>query len=431
MNVLNDLLFNVLLLILPIVLFDLLGRDRAARRNVLRNRILFAASNGLSALFCMEHPVELIGGYSFDLRLLPCVIAFLYGGEWPGTGVFFVSWVFQAYLGAGASLASFLSFAIIVPSCWFAARKTHWIGPAPRPSACLLLLSYCLIVTLVTGVFIPAFLGLRPATPNVWVYAAVFSALHLVLMWMIVTLIDYLRTNSVMRQEIIRTEKLTVLSELAASVAHEIRNPMTVARGFMQLLSQPGVPEEKRREYTRMVIEEIDHAEQIVTDYLAFAKPQAYRLDIIDMRLCVEQAAQIIIPYGLNRGVAVTYSMKETPVRLMANFNRLAQAIVNVAKHSIDGTPEGGELRLSLSLSLEKITLDVTDNGPGMTDEEIARLGTPFYDMNKEGTGLSMMVAYRIIESLNGSIAVHSKPGNGTTFTIVLPPCRQPAPPRP
>lgn len=431
MNALNELLFNVLLLALPIVLFELLGKERATGRSVLWNRILFTASSCLSALFCMGHPVEPFGGYSFDLRLLPCMMAFLYGGFWPGTIVLAVVEVFHAMLGCPGLIFSLLASAIIVPSCWFALRRPNWIGAAPRPAASILLLSYCLIVLLVSDKVIPAIAGLPTGMPNVWLFSIVFAGLHLSLMWMIVALVEYIRTNSAMRQEIIRAEKLTVLSELAASVAHEIRNPMTVARGFMQLLSQPGVSEDKRREYTRMVIEEIDHAEQIVTDYLAFAKPQAYRLEVTDMRHCVEQAAQMIIPYGLSRGVAVTYSMKETPVILMANFNRLAQAIVNVSKHGIDSTPEGGELRLSLNVRTIGITLDVTDNGPGMTDEEIARLGTPFYDMNKEGTGLSMMVAYRIIESLNGRIAVQSRPGNGTTFTIVLPSYQPPDPPHP
>jgi two-component system sporulation sensor kinase B len=239
-------------------------------------------------------------------------------------------------------------------------------------------------------------------------------------MWVLWLFIQKLQTIVAMRKKLIQAEKLGVLSELAAAVAHEIRNPMTVARGFMQLLHQSEVSEDKKRVYTSMVIEEIDRAESIINDYLSFAKPEAQQIEALDLKDAVQTTMHVIAPYAAARAVEINSSLAGSPMPIFADPDRLVKSLVNICKISIDTMPNGGVLRLLLQDDPDRYSLVISDNGDGMSEEEISRLGSPYYAMKSEGTGLGMMVAYRIIESLQGHIDVASKPGSGSTFTVSL-----------
>jgi two-component system sporulation sensor kinase B len=418
----DSILFNAAIIILPICLFEIIGNgygvERINRQRAVRGRWFIALTNALTALFCVTHPIRLLED-SFDLRLLPFLVSFIYGNLASGfavTGAILI-WQYVAKPSDFAYTAA--AFGMLTPICMLISFRA---GPlfGTRFSYPLLLTFICL-GTLFGLNYIFLLFDSAPPQPQAWFHFLFFNALHIALIWIVALLLEHIRANAVLRQKLVRSEKLSVLSELAAAVAHEIRNPMTVARGFMQLLSRSEVDEEKKLTYTSMVIEEIDRAEKIITDYLSFAKPQALHVKPIDLRDAVQKAIQVIAPYAAARGVEVQCEMNHQAMPLLADMDRLVQSVVNICKHGIDTMPIGGMLQLRLAPQSHNIVLEVEDEGAGMTEEEISRLGTPFYAMDTEGTGLSMMVAYRIVESLQGQVEVRSILGKGTTFTISLP----------
>jgi two-component system sporulation sensor kinase B len=195
---------------------------------------------------------------------------------------------------------------------------------------------------------------------------------------------------------------------------------MTVARGFMQILNQSQVSEEKKRMYTAMVIEEIDRAQSIISDYLSLAKPQAEKLEKLDVSSLSQKLANMIHPYASLRNVQIAFEM-EPCLWIVANGEKLLQCLVNLTKNGIEAMPDGGTLQIKGYKEKEIVRIEIRDNGIGMTHEQLERLGTPFYSTKQKGTGLGMMVSYRIIKTFGGSIDVTSQLKKGTCFIVILP----------
>lgn len=419
----DSILLNVAIIILPICLFEIFGNGYGSylgeRKRTVKGRWSVAAANVVTALFCAAHPIPLIGD-TLDLRLIPFLLSFIYGTPLGGLAVAAAVLVYEYFAFPAHFAITAIAFGLMTPMCWLVSARAGRASFNYRYSYPLLLTCLCLgtIVGLNCGF---SLINSAPPHPQVWLYFLLYNALHLALILLIALILEHIHANAVLNQKLIRSEKLSVLSELAAAVAHEIRNPMTVARGFMQLLNRSEVNEEKKRAYTQMVIEEIDRAEKIITDYLSFAKPQAQHVKPLDLRDSVQRALQLIAPYGAARGVELQCLAEYAAKPLLADMDRLVQGLVNICKHGIDAMPEGGTLRLRYIPDPDNVILEVADEGEGMSEEEISRLGSPFYAMDTEGTGLSMMVAFRIVESLQGHVEVRSRLGKGSTFRISLP----------
>ncbi|WP_052487221.1 ATP-binding protein [Gordoniibacillus kamchatkensis] len=419
----DSVLYNAAIILLPICLFEIFGNGYGPcsgdRKRSSGECLLVAAANVVTALFCAAHPIPL-GGDSFDLRLIPFLLSFIYGSPLSGVAVAAAVLIYQYVAGPSQFIFMAAAYGFLTLICWVVSAKAGKTLFATRYFYPVLLTCLCFGALSGLSFALPRHLP-APSHSPIWLNFAFVLALHIALMLLIALIHTHIRANEVLTRKLIRSEKLNVLSELAAAVAHEIRNPMTVARGFMQLLSRSEVGEEKKRTYTQMVIEEIDRAEKIITDYLSFARPQAVHVEPLDLRDAVHKAMQLIGPYAAARGVELHSAAAQTPMPLLADEDRLVQGLVNVCKHGIDAMPEGGSLRLKFVSDPNFVVLEVSDEGAGMSEEVISRLGTPFYAMDTEGTGLSMMVAYRIVESLGGHVDVRSARGKGSTFTISLP----------
>ncbi|GFZ85669.1 sensor histidine kinase [Paenibacillus marchantiophytorum] len=420
MNVIDDLLLNILVLTSPILLCHILWLDRPNPFNFRRlGRPLIGLSCSIAAIFCMSHPFFTITGDDFDLRIIPVLVAFLYGGIRSGLTVSTIILAYAFYMDGSNFISIITLSALLVPFILAFIALSNWKHLTPKVMFPSLLAFISAIATFcITMLYrIGSFVAIdKPFL----LYGLLFCLVHMLTMWLLTYLIVRIRENSAMRLEVQRSEKLNVLSELAASVAHEIRNPMTVARGFMQILSQSTVTEEKKLIYTSMVIEEIDRAQNIITDYLSFAKPQAEKLEELDVSSLSHKLINLINPYAAMRGVEVSIDMEPALV-VKANSEKLIQCLVNLTKNGIEAMPSGGLLQVSGFRDKAKIILQIKDNGIGMTEEQVDRLGTPFYSTKNKGTGLGLMVSYRIIKTFGGLIDVTSEPDHGTCFTISLP----------
>lgn len=223
-----------------------------------------------------------------------------------------------------------------------------------------------------------------------------------------------------LQQELQRAEKMNAIGQLAASVAHEIRNPMTVVKGFLQIFLAKDMSDEEHM-YLKLMIEELNRAETIINDYLSLAKPDLGKLELIDSRDMAEKVMDLMTSYSMMSKNISLHTELKTDVKIRGNKNELKQVLINILKNGIEAMKDGGKLSLILERQGSYGVFIIRDTGIGMTEEELSRLGTAFYSLKERGTGMGLMVCYQIVERMKGHIKVSSKKGEGTTFEIMVP----------
>ena len=249
-------------------------------------------------------------------------------------------------------------------------------------------------------------------------YILIFGGIQVLGVGLAAQLSEWMIEKTQLRDEILKSEKLNTLGELAASIAHEVRNPLTVVKGFLQLMKkQVSGP---HHEYLTIVLAELGRAENIINDYLNFAKPQFEKLEKLNVREVLLDVTLLLNAYALKEGVHLEEQLQEDGF-LLTDRNKLKQAFVNVIKNAIEATPSQGEVKVKLEVKDSIAIITVKDTGKGMTKEELDRIGTLFYTTKDRGTGLGTSVSIRIIEAIGGNVQYSSEVNKGTLVTISLP----------
>ncbi|WP_139992847.1 ATP-binding protein [Paenibacillus paridis] len=233
--------------------------------------------------------------------------------------------------------------------------------------------------------------------------------------------VEYSKQLEVFNNDLQRSEKMEVISQLAASVAHEVRNPLQVTRGFLQLLGAK-TNNSKDKSYMVLAIDELDRASEIITDFLTFAKPQPETTTVLNIKEELHQIEGILVPLATMQGGILNVEMsKDLYVR--GNSTKLKQALINIIKNSIEALGEDGVIDIKAYEDPDEgqILVSIRDNGEGMHEEDLKRLGEPYYSKKSKGTGLGLMVTFRIIEVMQGKIVFKSKKDIGTEVVIYLP----------
>ena len=231
----------------------------------------------------------------------------------------------------------------------------------------------------------------------------------------------YSKDLEMYNNELQHYEKLELISELAATVAHEVRNPLQVTRGFIQLISTNAVIKEK--DYINFALIELDRASAIITDFLTFAKPEMNDMKELKLIEELDHIEGILFPLANQHGAIIVVDVPDN-IRIYGNSSKFKQALVNLVKNSIESLEDTGEIRIWAYVSEGKVNIHIRDNGIGMSEEELVRLGEPYYTNKQAGTGLGLLVTFRIIQGMNGTIEFNSFKGTGTevilTFPIVI-----------
>jgi two-component system, sporulation sensor kinase B len=224
-----------------------------------------------------------------------------------------------------------------------------------------------------------------------------------------------------MQKELQRAEKMNAIGQLAASVAHEIRNPMTVVKGFLQLFQDNTKLSNTELSYIHLMINEMDRAEAIIHDYLSLAKPDVHQHRFINCLECITSLVDLLSSYALlTNNILIELDAKEE-MYVRGSRNELNQVLLNIMKNGIEAMRAGGTLRVGLYKREGQVHIQIEDTGIGMTSEQVNRLGTAFYSLKEKGTGIGLMVSYQLVEQMNGRIEVESIPGKGSTFTLIFP----------
>ncbi|WP_240546500.1 CheR family methyltransferase [Paenibacillus artemisiicola] len=215
-----------------------------------------------------------------------------------------------------------------------------------------------------------------------------------------------------------KTEMLSAVGQLAAGIAHEIRNPLTALKGFTKLM---GVANDSKSSYVEIMMGELNRIEQIVSELLVLAKPQAVDFATKELEPIVQDVLMLLESQANLNGVEVVSEL-EPGLAVHCVENQLKQVFINLLKNAIEAMPNGGRIHVRSASGPEgRIGVRFSDNGPGIPESKLAKLGEPFYSTKEKGTGLGLMVSYKIIENHQGGIQFQSKEGVGTTVTIDLP----------
>ncbi|MGV2963528.1 PAS domain S-box protein [Paenibacillus sp. AGC30] len=217
-----------------------------------------------------------------------------------------------------------------------------------------------------------------------------------------------------------RSEKLTTVGQLAAGVAHEIRNPLTTLRGFLQLQQESN---KLNHRHLDLMLSELDRINLIVGEFLILAKPQAVHFQNRDIRFILGDVISLLDSQAHLHGVEFVLRASSDSAMVHCEENQLKQVFINLLKNGMEAMPNGGSIHIKLKHDeqLKRVRIEIRDEGIGIPEEMMPKLGEPFFTNKESGTGLGLMVSQRIIQSHKGMMDIKSVMNKGTTVIIELP----------
>ncbi|MGN7470641.1 PAS domain S-box protein [Brevibacillus sp. SAFN-007a] len=221
------------------------------------------------------------------------------------------------------------------------------------------------------------------------------------------------QTESLLR----KSEKLSVVGQMAAGVAHEIYNPLTSIRGFIQFIQEG----HSKQEYFQTILSELDRIQSVVNEFLVLAKPQVIHFAPRDLGPLLHQAAELLQSEALRHNVRIALETDPNMTMVNCEEKQLKQVFIHVLKNAIEAMPNGGQITIQLKRLGDALSIRIVDQGQGIGEERIQKLGEPFYTTKEKGTGLGLMITYKIIQAHQGSMKIESQPDKGTTVEITLP----------
>lgn len=218
-------------------------------------------------------------------------------------------------------------------------------------------------------------------------------------------------------------ERLSALGRLSTVIAHEVRNPLMIIKGALRQLGRPGAGPDDTRDAAADIDEEVDRLNRVVHDVLDFARPLTFSYAPTDINDLCRAACEALAAAG--PGPAIVQDFDPAAGRLLTDGERLRTVLVNLltnARAAVEDRPDDGEPRLVVATRREgaRVAITVRDRGVGIQADDIGRVFDPYFTTRRTGTGLGLAIAKNIVEGLGGTIAVSSRAGHGTAFTVDL-----------
>ncbi|ACJ79925.1 sporulation sensor histidine kinase KinB [Bacillus paranthracis] len=421
MELIRDLMIQIAIIILPLFLYEAIRLNRYQEMPPKPNRYFIMFLSSITLVLSMTYSICFGDVCGYNFHPIPIVSGFLYGGI---VGLIpAVIFVVYEWALKGINLLPVIEviFLLIVPL--FLSKKWSLFSRDKKLILAFMISSLYVLVSLVIGMInVLLETGFTPYVSHLY-SGYIFASLIMVMTMVFqVYLTEYLNENAILRTEMQKSEKLNIVSELAASVAHEVRNPLTVVRGFIQLLES--TEDVKNKDYMRLVLAELDRAEQIISDYLNLARPQIEKKEHICLSAQLIEMTTLMSSFAAMQGVYLQVEISES-LYTIGDKTKLKQAIMNVVKNGIEAIQGNkGYLKVTAIQKDETIVIRVKDSGVGMTKEQLARLGQPYYSLKEKGTGLGLMVTFSILQAHNGTLEYKSESGKGTEAIIILPAVR-------
>lgn len=219
------------------------------------------------------------------------------------------------------------------------------------------------------------------------------------------------------QDRIIHTEKMAIAGEFATGLVHEIRNPLTALKGFLQLI-QAGI--DQKEEYYRVMIEEIEKIELITTELLTMSKPFSSKQKAVSLKKMIDDTIIVMELQEKYRQISFNIKCNEE-ITIQCNEQQIKQVLINLFKNASEAMEMCGNIFVNVCETDDSIELEIIDEGEGFPDDTIFELGKPFYTTKKSGTGLGLVITNQILESHGATMSICSERGEGSKFKIVFP----------
>lgn len=406
----KDLLINFLFILLPLFLVQMIYLVKYSNRSDEFNRGIFAIFPILSLVLCMLFPVAIGENYVWDLRWIPFILGALYGGYKLGFFLLYLTLFIRYLMGYDGFILAVIIFTVLLMVILLLSKSYSQMSVRRKVATSTLLMFLSISVYSFVATH---FFGLHVEW-KIWIQ---FIGIQVIGMMITTLLWEVILANFQVMQKLIKAEKTQMVSHLAASISHEVRNPLTVSRGFIQMLGED-VSLAERNKFAQIALQELDRATDVINDYLTFAKPTLEQMEEINIKKEIQYAANVIIPLANMNGVQVNLSLLEDETYFVkGERKKFQQCLINILKNGIESMNNNGILTIRQS----PYQINIQDEGIGMTQEQINRLGEPYFTTKEKGTGLGMMVSFSIIKGMGGNITVESDSEKGTCFSIKLP----------
>ncbi|KAA0566551.1 GHKL domain-containing protein [Bacillus sp. CH30_1T] len=405
----HQLILHVVFILFTILLFQMVTSesDSGTKGFTLK----FFLMNLAILVFTMIFPVVYSSGYVYDFKVIPVILAFIYGGKRMGFSTF------TSMLLIGLFTNHVMTFLIVNYAIYgvLLIPLSKWYKRLTWKNKMLLISVFYLFIPVTRSIFL---------IQNNEIEQLPLVASSTLIIWITLILTIYLIENRLeqnrIKKELMKAEKLNIVSQLAASVAHEIRNPMTTVRGFMQLLQRETLTN-KQKGFIDISIQELDHAQDVINQYLSLAKPQTEEYEVFSLTDTVNESVDVMSTYAVMNSIQIIRNI-ENDLMIKGIKIEVKQVLLNLLKNAIEAVKENGEITAAANVHKDgRMMIVIQDNGAGMPPEQLKVLGRPYYSTKEKGTGLGLTVCYQIVKRMKGEIQVESERGVGTTFRIFFP----------
>ena len=229
------------------------------------------------------------------------------------------------------------------------------------------------------------------------------------------------RELALANDELRRNQRLAVMGEMAAGLAHQLRTPLSTALLYTAHLANPALAGDERSGFAEKALERLRHLEYLIRDMLLFVKGETAEWETVAISSLLAELKQVIEPQMSRRNLHFSVHDASAGASLMADRNALSGAVVSLLENAMQAAPEGGRVTLECTQTVDAIELTVRDDGHGIAAEIQERLFEPFFTTRDEGTGLGLAMVRGVTQSLGGTVQVRSAPGTGSEFILRLP----------
>jgi two-component system, sporulation sensor kinase B len=409
----EKILLQMLMVLFPIILFLALGSERWGKRI----NVSWGIVCTVTMVFSMMVPIRVDEGIFLDLRLVPWFLAFIYGGTRVGISVSIFFFIIRFFIGGLGMIPAFMIIVLCSFVMYFFRKKFKtWSRHLKIFHSALFLMVASAMLPTIGSIILDESVNYIKLISYIS-----FVIENSIMVWFAIYMMESNREKLDLIKEVQKNEKMNVVGQLAASVAHEIRNPMTSVKGFIQLLSTSENISKTELDYLKISLMELDRANDIISDYLSLGKPQGTEpMCELDVGIETAKSVRSLSSFATFYGVHVSLNILDDAT-ILGISGRIQQLFVNIIKNGIEASKNPGTVAVKVFADAENVKVLISDDGEGMDKQHIQNLGLPFYSTKEKGTGLGLMVSLQIIKEMGGKWEVTSEKGKGTNFLLMFP----------